>query len=343
MEPILVWGAGAMGGTIGASLVRSGQPVLFVDRDVDHVAAMNREGLTVEGPIESFRVRVDALRPEQLTGSHGRVLLCVKAHHTREAVAQLAPFVEEEGYVVSIQNGLNEHAIAEALGAHRTIGAFVNFGADYLAPGRIHWGGRGAVVVGELDGSSTPRLEDLHRVLQRFEPNAIATDNIFGYLWSKLAYAALLFATALTNESIADCLASTEHRPVLLELAREVCRVADGAGIILEPFDGFDPGAFSTGATPEAGARSLEDLVVFNRRSAKTHSGIWRDLAVRKRRTEVDEQLEPVVHEGKRLGIPTPLVERVVAQIHEIEAGARTQTLSNLDELRDHQDGQAIV
>ena len=60
--------------------------------------------------------------------------------------------------MVSAQNGLNELAIAEVVGAERTVGAFVNFGADYLEPGVIHYGGRGAVVVGEIDGRITPRV-----------------------------------------------------------------------------------------------------------------------------------------------------------------------------------------
>jgi 2-dehydropantoate 2-reductase len=78
-------------------------------------------------------------------------------------------------------------------------------------------------------------------------------------------------------------------------------------------------------------ARSLEELVAFNRRSAKTHSGIWRDLAVRKRATEVDAQLGIVVSLGRESGVPTPLTARLVALIHEIEKGIRPQSLETLD------------
>ena len=71
------------------------------------------------------------------------------------------------GCVVSAQNGLNERVIAEAVGRERTIGCFVNFGADYMGPGVVMYGGRGAVVVGELDGAVTPRIERLHALLAR--------------------------------------------------------------------------------------------------------------------------------------------------------------------------------
>ena len=79
------------------------------------------------------------------------------------------------------------------------MGCFVNFGADWLGPGEILFGNRGAVVVGEIDGSVRERTRQMHRHLSLFEPNAVLTDNIWGYLWGKLAYGAMLFATALTR------------------------------------------------------------------------------------------------------------------------------------------------
>ncbi|MEI9986356.1 MAG: 2-dehydropantoate 2-reductase N-terminal domain-containing protein [Aliidongia sp.] len=85
--PILVWGAGAIGGTIGAYLRRAGQEVVFVDIDGDHVAAINEQGLAVEGPIDNFSVTGRAFTPATLTGRFDRILLCVKAHHTTAAVA----------------------------------------------------------------------------------------------------------------------------------------------------------------------------------------------------------------------------------------------------------------
>ena len=332
-DSLLVWGAGAMGGTIGATLTRAGHPVRFVDCAEDHVRTMRTRGLQVRGPIADFTVEADAATPLELEGRYSRVLLCVKAHHTRDAIDQLESFLSDDGYVVSIQNGLNERVIADRIGAQRTIGAFVNFGADYIEPGVVHWGGRGAVVLGELDGVRTDRLSHLHTMLRDFEPAAVVTSNIFGFLWSKLAYAALLFATALTDESIVDVLEAVCYRSLLVRIARETCRVAELNGVELESFDGFDPRAFGGGGDDDAAVRSLLDLVAFNRRSAKTHSGIWRDLAVRKRKTEVDAQLLPVVETGRRLGVPTPLTERIINQIHEIESGARLMTWDNLEEL----------
>ena len=331
--PILIWGAGAIGASLGAVLVRLGHDVLFVDNVPEHVQAINERGLEIVGPLVQTIVTAPAVLPEQVTGQFDRVFLCVKALHTETATKALAPHLAPDGYVVSAQNGLNELVIEKIIGRERTIGCFVNFGADYLEPGIVQYSGRGAFVVGELDGQKSERIVALHELVSEFEPNAVLTDNIWGYLWGKLVYGAQLFATALTNEGIADCYANPAFRPVLTALGQEVGAVAKANGIATEGFNGFDPAAFAPGAPQQLIDASLDELVAFNRRSAKKHSGIWRDLAVRKRRTEVREQIGPIVTIGAQLGVPTPLTARLIEMIIEMETGARTFSNDNMRDL----------
>jgi 2-dehydropantoate 2-reductase len=306
---------------------------MLVDVVAEHVAAIRERGLALEGPIEAFTQRMPACMPPEMRGRYRRTLLCVKAQHTAVAAAALRPFLADDGYVVSAQNGLNERVIADLVGRERTIGAFVNFGADYLGPGRVLYGGRGAVVLGELDGQRTPRLAALHLALRDFEPAAITTDNIWGYLWGKLAYGALLFATALTHDSIADALALPDYFPLYRALGAEILRVAAAEKVRPEGFNGFDPAAFRDGAEAAATQRSIDDMVAHNRRSAKSHSGIWRDLAVRKRRTEVDAQIAVVAEIAATHGLAAPLSRQLVRLIHEIEDDQRPMQRSNLDAL----------
>ena len=329
----LIWGAGAIGGTLGAYLARAGNDVTLVDTAVEHVDAITRDGLRVTGPIDEFIVRVPAFTPQTLSGTWDEIVLATKAHHTEVALRALLPHLAAGGYVVSAQNGLNELAIAEVVGTERTVGAFINFGADYLEPGVIHYAGHGAVVVGEIDGRITPRVTAIRDAWHHFDPRAIVTPNIWGYLWGKEAYGAMLYATALTNESIADALAMTAYRYLYIALAREILTVAAARTVRPESFDGFDPTAYLTTAPAGAAECSLDALVAHNRRSAKTHSGIWRDLAVRKRPTEVDAQLGIIVTLGDEASVATPLTARLVALIHEIERGARSQSLDALDSL----------
>ena len=330
----LVWGAGAIGGTLGAHLARAGHDVTFVDLASEHVDAINRAGLRIEGPLAQFVARAPAFCPDQLRGEFEHVVLAVKAQDTESATRELAPHLSRDGYVVSAQNGLNEMVIKAMVGDARTIGCFVNFGADYLEPGVIQYAGRGAVVLGEIDGRTTPRLEELHRAFLDFDDRAIMTANIWGFLWGKLGYGAQLFATALTNDSIADALANPAYRDLYIEIAREVMRVARARRITPEGFNGFDPHAFAPDAERGIAQRSLDEMVAFNRKSAKTHSGIWRDIAVRKRRTETDAQLGPIVALGAEAGVPTPMVSRLIALMHEVEDGQRPQSHETLDLLK---------
>jgi 2-dehydropantoate 2-reductase len=271
--------------------------------------------------------------PAAVRGTYRRVILAVKAQDTVAATAALKPFLAEDGFVLSAQNGLNERAIAAEVGAARTMGCFVNFGADWLAPGRILFGNRAAVVVGEIDGRITGRVQAMHAALARFEPAAMLTDNIWGYLWGKLAYGAMLFATALDDASMSENFDAAAYFPVWHRLGREVMAVARAEGVTPVGFNGFDPAAFMPEA-PEAGARhSVALLAEFNRHTAKTHSGIWRDLAIRKRRTEVDAQIAIIAGIGTSHGVETPAIRRLVALIHDIEAGRRAQSWETLDEL----------
>ncbi|MDR7471087.1 MAG: 2-dehydropantoate 2-reductase [Armatimonadota bacterium] len=347
----IVVGAGAIGGTVGAYLLRGGYEVLFVDADAAHVDAINSAGLTVEG-LETFTVRARAILPAELeevllSGDttqvadslrpiEGPVLLCVKAMHTEAALGPVVPLLGREGYIVSLQNGLNEHTIAARVGPERTVGAFVNFGADYLAPGRVTYGGRGALYFGELDGRISERVRMLAEVFrQAFLPNTMATDNIWGYLWGKLGYGSMLFATALVDESIADVLGHLPFRPMLANLAAETIRVAEAEGVRCEGFDGYDPAAFAFREPRDWSgiAASLDRLVEFNRRSLKAKSGVWRDLAVRRRKTEVDQIVGAVVTVAARHGVPVPLNARLQEMIHDLEEGRRRMHRDNLAEL----------
>jgi 2-dehydropantoate 2-reductase len=333
-DAIVVWGAGAIGGTLGAAWVKAGHEVVFVDNVPEHVAAMRRHGLAIEGPVEQFTTPpLQAFLPGELKGSFGRIVLAVKAHHTEAAMTDLAPHLAADGFVLSAQNGLNELVIARHVGEARTMGCFVNYGADWLEPGRILRGNRGAVVVGEIDGTIRPRTREMFALLRVFEPDSVLTENIWGYLYGKLGYGALLFATALTNESIADALASPRHFTLWRRLGEEVMAVAAAKGVRCEGFNGFDPAAFTPQAPIAATQAAIDVMVAFNRGSAKSHSGVWRDLAVRKRRTEVDAQIAVIADIGEGLGVKCPLIRRLVALIHDVEEGRRPQDWATLDAL----------
>jgi Asp-tRNA(Asn)/Glu-tRNA(Gln) amidotransferase A subunit family amidase len=208
--------------------------------------------------------------------------------------------------VVCLQNGMTAGILARAVGPGRVVQAVVNFGADMLEPGAVLRGNRATLMIGEPDGSLTDRV----RSLASHIADGTATRDILGYLWAKQAYVAMLAATAVSDLPIADVLEEPAYQPLLMELARQVIAQAPVRPM---PLDGLD-------ATDLAG--SLNRLARLNRASAKTHSGIYRDLAVLHRPTEVPAILG---------GLDGTLVPRVVELVQAIEQGRRSCTRGNLD------------
>jgi 2-dehydropantoate 2-reductase len=334
-DPLVIWGAGAIGGTLGAHLARAGHEVLLVDTVAEHVEACRTEGLRIFGPVTEFTQIIPAVTPEELKGRYSRIVLAVKAQATKAALPVLAPHLADNGFVFSAQNGLNELEIAETVGAERTMGCFVNFGADWHAPGQILYGNRGAFVVGEIDGSIHDLTRAMHALCQSFEPDAILTNDIWTYLWGKLAYGAMLFATALNHDSMSENFADTRRMPVWLALGREVAATALARGVTPRGFGSFDPMAFAPGRTDADGIRMVEWLRDYTAVGAKTHSGIWRDLAVRKRKTEAEAQLMIMPKLAAQKGIATPALNALGRLIKDIEEGRREQSPESFNALLD--------
>ncbi|WP_111719036.1 ketopantoate reductase family protein [Homoserinimonas sp. OAct 916] len=306
---MVIIGAGAIGGTIGAHMHRAGHEVLLCDADESHVAQIRSKGLQIEGPVNEFTVQIPAVTPDGLPDTIHHAIVAVKSHHTRSAAELLRTRLSPDGYVLSVQNGLTADILIDAVGRERVLSSFVNFGADVMGPGRIMQGNIGTFRVGELgEGPATARVIELAEALPYAEP----TDNVLGYLWGKEAYGAMLWAGAVSDLSIAETLRRPEYRPLMIRVAREVLAQAP---VVVESFDGF---------VPDDLEGSLDRLIDFNLRSAKSHSGIYRDLAVRKRKTEIDEMLRD---------IRGPIFDKIGELIHDIEEGRRVCEVANLNEL----------
>jgi 2-dehydropantoate 2-reductase len=303
----LVLGCGAIGGTVAAGLVRDGHDVLVCDADPAVVAAVNADGLRIEGPVEQFTARPAAIGPGELPDRIDfPVLVACKQLHTAAAAALLAGRLAGDAFVAALQNGLPSAALAAAAGPGRVVQACVNFGADVIAPGVVMRGNRGTFKIGELDGTPSARIDALAADIA----DAEVTTQVMGFVWGKEAYGAMLFATAVSDLAIHEVFDDPAYHPLLLAIAREVLGQAPVRPL---PLDGFDPDDLPG---------SLSRLADFNRRSAKSHSGIYRDLMIRRRKTETEAILGPL--QGFLIG-------RTAELIAAIEAGTRTCCRENLD------------
>ena len=332
---VTVYGAGAIGGTTGAALARAGHDVLLVDSHPQHVEAINAHGLTIERDGEATTTRVRAVPPADLGHDLPLVLLAVKSHHTAEVLGPLTPRLAPTGVIVSLQNGLSEELIAQAIGPERTVGCLVNWAADWIGPGRILHGGHGAFVLGELDGRITPRVRELAGLLSALVETPV-TDNIWGYKWGKLIYGALLFGTAIVDAHVYEVVEGSDGvQRVLVGIVGEGLAVADKAGVRVEPFDEFDPAWYRAALAGDAVARqrAMGAIAAHYRAHTKTKTGIWRDLAVRKRKTEVDGQLGVLARKGESLGVAMPLTRALTGIIQDLEEGRRQMDWKNFEPL----------
>jgi Asp-tRNA(Asn)/Glu-tRNA(Gln) amidotransferase A subunit family amidase len=161
-------------------------------------------------------------------------------------------------------------------------------------------------MIGELDGRPSDRVAALVVDIA----DAQATTQVLRYAWAKEAYGATLFATAVGDLPIYAVFEDPAYRPMLRAVATEVLAQAPVTPL---PLDGFDPADLDG---------SLDRLADFNRQSAKTHSGIYRDLAIRHRPTEVRAILSP---------LHGFLLRRIEELIVAIEQGERACSRANLD------------
>ena len=328
MTPYAVVGAGAIGGSLAALMANVGLDVIVIDASVDHVTAINERGLRLTGRDLDITARLRAFTPDQVDFPLHTVLLSVKSQDTDAALGAVVPHLTESGFVVSLQNGLNEYEIAERIGPHRVVGALVNWAADYLAPGVIQYGGASNFVIGEMDGPVSDRVRNLVAVMPRLA-HASASANVLGFLWSKQINITLLFTTGITPLTMSDCLETREFEALFAALAAEGIAVADEYGITLEELDDFRPQLYRSGEV----RRALSMTADHYRPMLKQHSGLYRDLVVRKRTSEADGTLGSAIRRGSARGHAMPAHRAVLNMITEIERGRRAVAAGNLSEL----------
>jgi 2-dehydropantoate 2-reductase len=156
-----------------------------------------------------------------------------------------------------------------------------------------------------------------------------------GYLWSKHCLASINYYTALADADVVDVLAHEYNRRTAVALVGETLEVAERSGVRVEAFDGFQPRLMhpSSAAEWQLAIASFDELLDTLWRQLKRRTGIWRDLAIRKRKTEVDMRVVDLCTRGRALGLSMVLNTRLADMIHEIENGSRAQSAHNLEEI----------
>lgn len=328
-KAITVVGAGGIGGTVGAFLAAAGERVTVVDRSAPHLEAIRGGGLLVDGLFGERRVKFEsALFPQELKDPVGFVILAVKSQDTDDALASVAPLLADDGFIVSLQNGLNERRIAEIVGPSRTIGAMVHMVADHVGPGHVTRFTEGEFHIGELDGKITPRIEEVANRISQAVPVHV-TENIWGYVWAKQVYSCLLVATALVDAPSSEILKPEWSKRIFVALMGEAVEAALADGIRFGTYDRLDPRIM----LPRDREGLARAMAMLPGGSAKGNSGIWRDIRIRHRKTETDFLTGEVVRVGRRHGLPMLMNGEVTRMVKDIEEGRRAMSWDNLRSL----------
>ncbi len=317
---IAVLGAGAIGGSLGALLAANGHDVTLVGRP-SQVASIRESGLRMDGCLGPFIAKV--LPAETLDHRPDLALLAVKTQDVEGTVRLHERFLRGAP-LVTLQNGVrSDEIVARVLPRDFLLSAVVQITATYLEPGCITLVDRGRLVLGRPQEPRDGLVSQVASVLDAAVPTAV-TDNVVGAHWLKLIMNLNNALPALTNRSVREVAADPFLQRLAVRLMREGVRVADGAGIDLEPLNGVSVRTVRLlSRLPTSWAARM-----FGSRAGSL-GGEWPVLGStlqslrRGRPTEIDYLNGEIVQQGQRLGIPTPANAKTVELVHEVERTKR--------------------
>lgn len=338
MTQILVQGIGSVGGLIAGELIRAGKKLCLVTGNQEISTAINRNGISISTSDDAYRVEARAytdLREIPVGQSFDCAYLAMMAGSVVDAAQEALPFLNEDGYLVSFQNGFVEEAIGQAVGIERVISATVAFGTTMEAPGIYRRTTPGRLIIGEMDGRLSPRLGELRDTLALVVETEIS-DNIIGVLWGKLIWnGAVSCLCAVSGKSLGDLFDSEIGRELFLRAFRESVDTATAQGVDIEHVI-IDPNDYYLGIAdkPSKRVQILRRMMQFVETYAGVTPSTLKSLK-RGRKSEIDFLNGYILEKATAAGLESSLNEIVIRMVHEIEEGSRKITPSNLDELLD--------
>jgi 2-dehydropantoate 2-reductase len=339
MTRVCIVGAGAVGGYVGAHLARAGVDTTLVDTWPEHVQAMRERGLVVTGmngagavetPVRALHVGdVPQLVREE---PFDVAFMAMKAYDTAWATQLILPRLAPSGCIVSLQNGINEDAIAAIAGWGRTLGCSVSaLAAELVAPGRIVRNSplgdekKPGMRVGEVHGQLTPRARAIAALLAHGDTCKV-TQNLWGERWSKLTINAMRNGVcALTGMTGKQRDTHEVARELTIRLGSSCVRVGRALGLALEPVGGLDLDLLAQAEEDAAAHAAITKMIleVAHSRSDAQRPSMGQDI-LKGRRTETDYINGLVARRGEEVGIDVTAHRRVNEVIHRIEAGELT-------------------
>ena len=328
---VAIYGAGSLGTILGAFISRGGEKIELINRNKAHVAALQSKGAKVVGTVQ-FVQPVVAYTPDEMNGQYDIVFLMTKQQHNAEVVRMLKDYLSPEGVLVTFQNGLPELQIAEILGEERVLGCTVAWGATLQEPGVCELTSSPDALSFSLGALSLHRNKNFDKVkdLLSLMGKVDVEDNFIGTRWSKLLInASFSGMSAVLGCTFGEATGPHASRRVVQMLIKECIDVCEAGGIRIEPVQGKDIVKLLDYTNPLKKAFSFFIIPIAIRKHAKLKASMLQDLEKGKL-TEVDAINGAVVDFGRKVGCPTPMNEKVVEIIHQIERGELQPSRDNL-------------
>jgi len=347
---LLVMGAGAVGGYVGGHLSRLGHDVTLVDFWHDNVERIRSEGLEISGdsPADSIVVRPKTLHFHEVSGLARQtpfdvVFLSMKSYDTDWATTMIRPYLAPDGFIVSLQNCINEERIAGIVGWGRTIGCIASrISVELHAPGRVRrkTDKRDAdnVVfrVGEVHGRVTARANMIAEMLGGIDKSKVRT-NLWGERWSKLCRNAMGGGLAALSGLTGRQLNGIETaRRIQIRLGAEGVRIGQALGFSLEKIGQIEPALLARAFDIDDAAAEVDRILSEDATSDRKGNGgsghrpsLGQDIA-KGRRTEIEYMNGYIAQKGRDIGLPAPTHELVTKLVKQIERGDMKAEAANI-------------
>ncbi len=319
----LIVGMGALGGVIATRLLAAGGDAALATRDRASADALRASGLHVTGVGGEALAKTDRVAPvdDYLGERFDLIVLATKAHAAIALATTLATCLLADGTLLPIQNGGVPTLLGQTLGEHRVLGGLSNLGATLHAPGVYEQRNAGHLLIGELAGGVSDRVERVREWLGR-SVEVRATPNLRGAMWSKL----LLNCSVTTLGAIAGCtmrqyIDTPDGRRAFREAYDEALNVAVGIGVrpermLVEPMPPRWNGRSEVGADYDGWLAT----VLANYGDLKP--SMLQDFE-RGQITEIEFINGYVAQLGKSAGVAIPVNAAITDIVHAIERGER--------------------
>ncbi len=332
---IAIVGAGAIGGVCAGLIRKEGYDVELICSNDTQADQINANGLTIQGIRGQFTIELPAKGSiEQMTPAPDVVLLAVKATTMLDAAQRLLPLITPSTQVVSLQNGICEHALGRVLGPERVIGCVTGWGSTFLAPDTFEMTSTGEFMVGYLDRPADNTLQAVQQMLSCVVPVTISED-IIGDLYSKLIINSCITSLgAVCGLYLGQMLAEKQARLVFFAVMKEAMEVAKAMDIHVPAYAGkLD---YKTFFIPQGWFADLKRhlfLRVMGFKYRRLKSSSLQSLE-RGRKTEIDYLTGFVTSNAQENGIRVPVNQQIYDMVREIEAGKRSISAANIQQIR---------